>query len=162
MCDYIYLDGSSATVDGDYLLNWYIDERYLRNKKENQKIFVSVQQIAFETIFISLEDEQAIVTQIELITNLNLKNCYNTKGKYKVLTLCDSSDTIFTNGANVKNEIIKTTTCNNNYYMIFETDMPSQIQMGALIYNDSVQFDDTNKEYFKCMLCMLKFEYQDK
>ena len=158
MCDYIYLDGSSATVDGDYLLNWYIDERYLRNKKENQKVFVSVQQISFQFEEVTDQDVIDILIQTELITNLNLKNCYNTKGLYKVLSLCDSSFIILVDGED-KIKTIRSNTCNNNYYMIYEIDTPSLIQLGIMASNTKIQFTDLLKEKFKCLL---KFEYQDK
>ena len=158
MCDYIYLDGSSATIDSDFMLNWYIDERYLRNKKENQKVFVSVQQITFIFIDDTEDDVQNVTIQTELITNLNLKNCYNSKGLYKVLLLCDSSFIIVVDGADAI-LTIRSDTSNNNYYMIYETDTPSLIQLGLLYLNNKLQFTDENKVNFKCLL---KFEYQDK
>ena len=158
MCDYIYLDGSSATVDSNFLLNWYFDERYLRNKKENQKVFVSVQQITFNVEAITVEDELNIILQTELITNINLINCYNTKGKYNILSLCDSSVIIENDGAD-NIQTIRTTTSNNNYYMLYEINTPSLIQLGVLVINNSLEFTNNNKEQFKCLL---KFEYQDK
>ena len=158
MCDYIYLDGSSATVDSNFLLNWYIDERYLRNKKENQKVFVSVQQITFNVEAITVEDEVNIILQTELITNINLINCYNTKGKYNILSLCDSSVIIANDGTD-NIQTIRTTTSNNNYYMLYEINTPSLIQLGVLVINNSLEFTNNNKEQFKCLL---KFEYQDK
>ena len=158
MCDYIYLDGSSATVDSNFLLNWYIDERYLRNKKENQKVFVSVQQITFNVEAITVEDELNIILQTELITNINLINCYNTKGKYNILSLCDSSVIIANDGTD-NIQTIRTTTSNNNYYMLYEINTPSLIQLGVLVINNPLEFTNNNKEQFKCLL---KFEYQDK
>ena len=158
MCDYIYLDGSSATVDSNFLLNWYFDERYLRNKKENQKVFVSVQQITFNVEAITVEDELNIILQTELITNINLINCYNTKGKYNILSLCDSSVIIANDGTD-NIHTIRTTTSNNNYYMLYEINTPSLIQLGVLVINNSLEFTNNNKEQFKCLL---KFEYQDK
>ena len=158
MCDYIYLDGSSATVDSNFLLNWYIDERYLRNKKENQKVFVSVQQITFNVEEITADDELNILLQTELITNINLINCYNTKGKYNILSLCDSSVIIKNDGTD-NIQTIRTTTSNNNYYMLYEINTPSLIQLGVLVINNPLEFTNNNKEQFKCIL---KFEYQDK
>ena len=145
MCDYIYLDGSSATVDGDYLLNWYIDERYLRNKKENQKVFVSVQQITFNVEAITVEDELNIILQTELITNINLINCYNTKGKYNILSLCDSSVIIKNDGSD-NIQTIRTTTSNNNYYMLYEINTPSLIQLGVLVVNNPLEFTNNNNK----------------
>ena len=159
MCDYIYLDGSSATVDSNFLLNWYIDERYLRNKKENQKVFVSVQQITFKFYDDSIESIMDVPVQAELITNLNLKNCYNSKGLYKVLLLCDTSVIVIQIAEDSRKQSTTSNTCNNNNYLIYETDTPSLIQLGLLLINESIQFADESKNDFKCLL---KFEYQDK
>ena len=157
MCDYVYLDGSSATIDSDFMLNWYIDNRYLRHYKGNQKVFVSLQQISFQFEEITTQDVVDIQIQSELITNINLKNSYNTKGSYKVLSLCDSSFIILVDGAD-KIKTIRTSTCNNNYYMVYETDTPLLIQLGIIVLNTKIQFTDLHKVNFKCLL---KFEYED-
>ena len=86
MCDYIYLDGLNATLD-DNILSWAINERYLTNKKPNQKMFVMVQQIRFKGI---QTDPVTTATGLgndiaELITNIKLKNSYNTIGRYNIL-----------------------------------------------------------------------------
>ena len=158
MCDYVYLDGSSATVDSDFMLNWYIDNRYLRHYKGNQKVFVSVQQITFKFDDDSAEEFRDIPLQTELITNLNLKNCYNSKGLYKVLLLCDSLYLVLMDDNSDKTLTIRSNTSNNNYCMIYETDIPSLIQLGLLYVNNKLQFTDINKFDFKCLL---KFEYED-
>ena len=153
MCDYVYLDGSSATIDSDFMLNWYIDNRILRHYKGNQKVFVSVQQISFYVATTVIDTDKYIEFQTELISNLTLKNSYNTNGRYKVLSLCDSSLTVLTN-----TQTITTTTSNNNNYMVYEIDSPQLIQLGILYFNTALFFTDVNKVYFKCLL---KFEYED-
>ena len=78
MCDYIYLDGyysGDTNIHWDSstnMLSWDVDSRRLKNKKENNKIYVSVEQIMF--IEPDTSGETVGVAFIaELVTNLNLK-----------------------------------------------------------------------------------------
>ena len=158
MCDYIYLDGNYS---GDTrwnastnMLSWTIDPRRLRHKKENQKIFVSVQQI----MFLGPDTSGATVAGsfvADLATNLNLKNCYNTFGqnsdfgRYNVLMMCD----INYDG----NDLINSNTSNNNNNIKFEVDVFDNIQLGVSYLNKYVDLSNS-VDFFKCLL---KFEYED-
>ena len=158
MCDYIYLDGNYS---GDTrwnastnMLSWTIDPRRLRHKKENQKIFVSVQQITFVGVKTGGATTAGSFVS-ELVTNLNLKDCYNTYGnnsdfgRYNVLMMCD----IYYNGA----VMISSNTSNNNNNIKFEVDIFDNIQLGVSYLNEYVDLSG-DVEHFKCLL---KFEYED-
>ena len=165
MCDYIYLDGLSATLDND-LLYWSIDERCLTNKKPNQKIFITVQQIRFTG---SQSDPVSTVDGVsndtaELITNLKLKNSYNTVGRYNVLSMCNIS--FYDDGANPNIRTIVPNACDTNSYLRYEIYNFDYIQLGLLYLNKLIQFSKSNnnlnyndKAFFKCLI---KFEYEDK
>ena len=158
MCDYIYLDGLSATLDNN-LLYWSIDERYLTNKKPNQKIFVTVQQIRFTG---TQSDPVVVVNGLsndiaELVTNLKLKNSYNTGGKYNVLSMCNI--TYDEDGGNPNIRTIAPNACDTNSYLKYEINNFDYIQLGLLYLNDMISISNINKDFFKCML---KFDYEDK
>ena len=132
MCDYIYLDGNysgdTRWNTSNKMLSWTIDPRRLRHKKEDQKIFVSVQQFMF-----SGPDTSGVTYSAELITNLNLKNCYNTFGqnsdfgRYNVLMMCDIDYDGLGN--------MKSNTSNSNNSLKFEIDIFDTIQLGVNYLN---------------------------
>ena len=163
MCDYIYLDGNfrageTADVvwDDSYkMFYWRIDRRRLKHYNGKQKIFVSVQQIVFRGLITTNPIDRTffINTSCELITNLKLKNCFNSYGQYNVLAMCDAEYAF-------EEKYINTNTCNNNNSLKFEIDeITDVIQLGANFENEYIDFsDEANCKFFKCLL---KFEYED-
>ena len=163
MCDYVYLDGNfrageTADVvwdDSYHMFYWRIDIRRLKNYNRNQKIFVSVQQIVFRGLITTVPTDRTFLinTSCELITNLRLKNCFNSYGQYNVLALCDTEYDFTT-------KLINTNTSNNNNSLRFEVDeITDIIQLGVNFENAYIDFsDDDDCKYFKCLL---KFEYED-
>ena len=48
--------------------------------------------------------------------------------------------------------------CDTNSYLRYEINDFHDIQLGVLYLNVLITFDNTNKDFFKCLL---KFEYED-
>ena len=157
MCDYVYLDGLNATLDNN-LLSWDIDERHLTKKKPNQKMFATVQQIRFTG---TQSDPATTIAGIgndiaEIITNIKLKNSYNTVGRYNILSMCN-----ITYDDVAGTPVIRTiapNSCDSNSYLRYEINNFHDIQLGLLYLNVLITFDNTTKDFFKCLI---KFEYED-
>jgi hypothetical protein len=147
-CDYIYLDGRNCVLDADNYLNWELNPNYFRNKNQNlKKVSVSLQTVQFIGNYV-LDPELFYPNSCDIVTNLNFKNYYSTSG---IKSLC-IVETYLDDAINT----LKSEQHSSLPRIKYETDIPSQIQIGILFMNTLVNVE-TVSQHFRLLL---KFDYE--